>query len=266
MHQQTAQLSRMKRWVVAWMSLAALVLLVVGLYVQAPIWMVALWVVIPVALGLLLLVLSARTTTVPDGAYGITSHSARSEGQLIVDAPVERVIRVIPRVVDRLPRFSLVELTEAGAELTVKGNMKTWGERITVELRPASPTSTEVRAQCEPTIRTTLIDYGQGAADLRTLLGALEEHTGEDGHSLLEDEVPAAPSSQGPARPQAAMGRTGKITRLVVSYLTFMALCGVVGYFLLGEAVWLPLVISFGGFLVPAALIVSQQRKRTNGR
>jgi hypothetical protein len=266
MHQQTAQPPRMKRWVVAWMSLATLVLLVIGLYIQAPIWMVALWVVIPLVLGLLLLILSARTTTAPDGAYGITSHSARSEGQLAVGASVEQVVRVLPRVIDRLPRFSLVELTEAGAELTAKGNMKTWGERIMLELHPASPTSTEIRARCEPTVATTLIDYGQGAADLRALLGALEEHTGEDGHSLFEDERPAAPSSEAPARPQAAMSRTGKITQLVVSYLAFLALCGVVGYFLLGESVWLPLVVSFGGFLVAVAVTVSQQRKRTNGR
>jgi hypothetical protein len=248
------------------MSLATPVLLVVGLSVQAPIGMVALWAVIPVVLGLPLLVLSARTTTAPDRACGITSHSARSEGQLIVGVPAERVVRVIPRVVDGLPRFRLVELTEAGAELAVNGNMKTWGERITAELRPTSPTGTEVRARCEPTVGRTSIDDGQGAADLRALLGALEEHTGEHRHSVLEEDVPAAPCPQGPARPRGAMGRTGKVTRLVVSYPAFMALCRVVGYALLGEAVWLPLVISVGDFLAPAAVIVSQQRKGANGR
>lgn len=96
--------------------------------------------------------------------------------------PVEQVLRSVRKAVEDLPRYTLVELSGVQAQLTARMNMKSWGERITLRFRPLDPTRTEIQAQCEPRLGTTMVDYGQGAKDLRTLLGAIEQHISHDEH------------------------------------------------------------------------------------
>ena len=169
------------RWsALLWFLPATLILLVVGIWTQMPWWVTALWVAIPLAFGLVIGVLGGRRTSAPDGAYGITSQTARSEGRLSVDVPVEQVVRTVREAVETLPRFTVVELSGTGAQLTARMNMKTWGERITLRFHPLEPARTEIEALCEPRLGTTLVDYGQGAKDLRTLLGAIEQRTARD--------------------------------------------------------------------------------------
>jgi hypothetical protein len=182
MHQTNVPPSRFRWSALLWFLPATLFLLVVGIWTEMPWWVTALWVAVPVAFGLVIGVLGGRRTSVPDGAYGITSQSARSEGRLSVDVPVERVARTVREAVEALPRFALVELSGTGAQLRARMNMKTWGERITLRFHPLESARTEIEALCEPRLGTTLVDYGQGAKDLRTLLGAIEQRTTRDQH------------------------------------------------------------------------------------
>ena len=171
------------RWsALLWFLPAALVLLAVGIWAEQPWWVLALWVVVPLGFCVVIGMLGGRRTSAPDHAYGITSQGAHSEGRLEVDMPVEQVLRSLRQVVEDLPRFTLVELSGTQAQLTARMNMKSWGERITLHFHPLDPTRTEIEARCEPRLGTTMVDYGQGAKDLRTLLGAIEQHTARNQH------------------------------------------------------------------------------------
>ena len=92
------------------------------------------------------------------------------------------MLRSLRQVVEDLTRFTLVELSGTQAQLTARMNMKSWGERITLRFHPLDLTRTEIEARCEPRLGTTMVDYGQGAKDLRTLLGAIEQHTARNQH------------------------------------------------------------------------------------
>lgn len=95
---------------------------------------------------------------------------------------MEQVLPSLHQVVEDVPRFTLVELSGAQAQLTARMNMKSWGEQITFHFHPLEPARTQIQAQCEPRLGTTMVDYGQGAKDLRTLLGAIEQHTAQEKH------------------------------------------------------------------------------------
>lgn len=171
------------RWsALLWFLPAALVLLAVGIWAERPWWALALWVAIPVGFGVVIGVLGGRRTSALGSAYGITSQGARSQGRLEMGVPVEQVMRSLREAVEQLPRYTLVELSGVQAQLTARMNMKSWGERITLRFHPLEPTHTQIEAQCEPRLGTTMVDYGQGAKDLRTLLGAIEQHTARDKH------------------------------------------------------------------------------------
>ena len=155
MHQSQTPPSRFRWSALLWFLPAALVLLGVGIWAQTQWWVVAVWVAIPVLCGVLIGVFGGRRTEAADGAYGITSQGARSEGRLSVQAPVEQVMGAVRQAAEALPRFTVVEVSEAGAQLTASMNMKTWGERITLRFRPAAPDRIEIEALCEPRLSTT---------------------------------------------------------------------------------------------------------------
>jgi carbon starvation protein CstA len=78
MHESKLSPSRFRWTALLWFLPAALVLLVVGIWAQAPWWVVALWMTVPLALGVTIGVFGGRRTTVADGAYGITSQGEPS--------------------------------------------------------------------------------------------------------------------------------------------------------------------------------------------
>lgn len=164
------------RWsVLLWVLLIALVVLIIGIWAELSWGMTIGMMAIPVAAGLLLAALGGRRTQAPDDVYGIASQGARSEGRLTIALPVSRVPRAVEDATQGKLPLSLVSLSETGAELSRGVTLKTWGERITLEFRPIAPEQTEITARCEPKLGTTMVDYGQGAQDLRLLLGAIEE-------------------------------------------------------------------------------------------
>ncbi|MGX5360311.1 hypothetical protein [Kocuria sp. KH4] len=127
MDQSQTSFSRFRWSALLWFLPAALVLLLVGIWVETQWWVVAVWVAIPVLFGVIIGVFGGRRTAMADGTYGITSQGARSEGRLSVEAPVEQVMAAVRRAGEGLPRFTLVEVSDTGAQLTASMNMKTWG-------------------------------------------------------------------------------------------------------------------------------------------
>lgn len=59
------------------------------------------------------------------------------------------------------------------AVLDTVANWATWGERMTISLGVAGMTSTSVAVRVEPKVRTTIIDWGQGARDIGLLYARL---------------------------------------------------------------------------------------------
>lgn len=174
------------RPVVPWKALLLLetpgVFVLVGICVWAgyPWEVVAMLAAIPVVILLLAILLSRRTTRARDGAYGLTTQGAHSEASLTLDLPVERVVRVVDDASHTIRRPQRKKLSPAGAEFDSPSNFKTWGMRIILEYRSITPGRTLITARAEPKLSLTVIDYGQGARDIRTLLGAIERRASWD--------------------------------------------------------------------------------------
>ncbi|OAA23230.1 hypothetical protein UG55_103918 [Frankia sp. EI5c] len=56
---------------------------------------------------------------------------------------------------------------------------RSWGERITVELRPVE-SITRVTIRSRPRVRTTLVDYGRGRRNVEYLVRTLQHDTGDE--------------------------------------------------------------------------------------
>lgn len=108
--------------------------------------------------------------------YDISTRLARSTGVLTVPASVDEVVRAIADLSKIVTWLRPVHLSTAGAEFKRDLNFWTWGLRITLSFRPLGPDRTHISAKAVPKLPTTLFDWGQGARDLRTLLGAIGHH------------------------------------------------------------------------------------------
>ena len=159
-----------------WFLAAVLLLLLIGVWTETQWWQLMTWVIVPVMVAVIISAVSSRRTVDPDGAYGITTRWARSVARLTVEASTDQVMAAVKHSAEEWPRFTAVEVSATGARLAAQMNLKTWGERITLRFRPTAWGGIEIDALCEPSWGITLIDYGQGAADLRQLLRAIEHH------------------------------------------------------------------------------------------
>ncbi|WP_129661479.1 hypothetical protein [Rothia halotolerans] len=136
---------------------------------------------LPPLLGLLLLVLlGARRTSAPNGAYGIAGRGARSEGRVEVPAGLDDVPSLLEDAVARIPSLRVESLSPATARVTRGLSWWSWGERITLRCRPVGEGFIEISARCAPTFWLTVYDWGQGAADLELLFGELEREASRD--------------------------------------------------------------------------------------
>lgn len=140
----------------------------------------AVLVAIPVALLLLTVGLGYRKTRARDGAYGITTRGAYSEATLTLDLPLDRVVRVVDDASHTLRQPRRTKLSAAGAEFDSSTSFWTWGSRIIFEFQSVAPNRTVITARAEPKLSTMVTDYGQGARDLRALLGAVERRAAWD--------------------------------------------------------------------------------------
>ena len=99
---------------------------------------------------------------------------------LIVPVSVDEVVRVVDELTRGLRQPRPVNLSAAGAEFNRQMNLKTWGMRITLRFRPLRSDQTLIWAGCQPKLRTTIWDWGQGRSDLLALLTAIDNVTSSD--------------------------------------------------------------------------------------
>ncbi|WIG18792.1 hypothetical protein [Kocuria rosea] len=157
-----------------------LFILGVSLWAGLPWQETALLTAAPMGLALLAVLLGYRKTRARDGAYGITTQGATSEASLILELPAERVVRVVDDASHTIRQPRRTKLSLAGAEFDSSSSFKTWGMRIILEFHPVAQNRTLITARAEPKLSLTVIDYGQGAKDLRTLMGAIERRASWD--------------------------------------------------------------------------------------
>ncbi|GAA4668173.1 hypothetical protein [Frondihabitans cladoniiphilus] len=99
----------------------------------------------------------------------VSSSRARSSATFPIATPRESLPALISEVVRTSRRFKLKAATAAAATLTVGFNWRVWAGVIELSFTPGQGSWTQVEASWRPTVATTVLDYGQGARDLRRL-------------------------------------------------------------------------------------------------
>lgn len=99
----------------------------------------------------------------------ILTQRGRATAHFTIDGTVEQVRARVKAMVERERRFRWREGGDETVVLDTAANWATWGERMTITLGVAGMTSTSVMVRVEPKVRTTVIDWGQGARDIGLL-------------------------------------------------------------------------------------------------
>lgn len=99
----------------------------------------------------------------------VSSSRARSTAIFPLATAGESLPAIIAEVARTSRRFRLKAATETGATLTVGFTWRAWAGVIELDFTPGQGSWTQVEAHWRPTVATTVLDYGQGAKDLRRL-------------------------------------------------------------------------------------------------
>jgi hypothetical protein len=99
----------------------------------------------------------------------VSSSRARSSATFPIKTTRESLPVVLSEAVRTSRRFKLKDATADGATLTVGFTWRVWAGVIDLSFAPGQGGWTQVEASWRPTVATTVIDYGQGAKDLRRL-------------------------------------------------------------------------------------------------
>ena len=159
------------------LSIAALLYLAAGIFFGLNQWITVVIVAVPVAFMVITALLSRRTRTSDDGEFHIETRGATSEGQMHVDIPVESLPAVIQQALRGMRRFRIRDISEAGAEIRSSWTFKAWGEDLTLTFERTGANQTRIKGVCTPVVRSTAIDWGQGASDLRSVFKAIDNQT-----------------------------------------------------------------------------------------
>ncbi|MCQ1987606.1 hypothetical protein [Arthrobacter sp. zg-Y844] len=103
----------------------------------------------------------------------ITSKRARGRGELVISAPVAALPPAVERAAHRLPKMTLTGVWQERAEFSVGMTWKSYGSNIVLTFEPVDAGTTRVVATSTPAVPTTLMDWGQGKADLAEVLNAV---------------------------------------------------------------------------------------------
>ncbi|GAA4265171.1 hypothetical protein [Frondihabitans peucedani] len=104
-----------------------------------------------------------------DNDLMVSSSRARSSATFPIKTTRESLPAVLSEVIRTSRRFKLKAATEDAATLTVGFTWRVWAGVIELSFAPGKGGWTQVEASWRPTVTTTVIDYGQGAKDLRRL-------------------------------------------------------------------------------------------------
>jgi hypothetical protein len=160
------------------LMVAALILLLAGVFLGLEPWATAIMVAVPVGMALVFALLARRTHDIEDAGAQITSRNAVSEGEAVIEAPVADLPTIVQRAVGGMRRFRILHVSGQGARIKASWTLKTWGEDISLTFEDIDSRSSRISAVCTPTYSPTIIDYGQGASDLHHLLQEIRKQTG----------------------------------------------------------------------------------------
>lgn len=161
-------------FLIVWLAVMVSFLIATAVWTEMSPWVIFIWVAMPTVAAVLIFIGAGRRGSVSGDSYEISFRSARAEGRLAVDLRIDEVPAAIEQVVAQQPRFSAVELTGEHAEIRGRMNFKTWGMTTHLKYRSLNPEQVEITAFCEPRLGTTLVDYGQGRQDIRSIFQGLE--------------------------------------------------------------------------------------------
>ncbi|RPE76054.1 MULTISPECIES: hypothetical protein [unclassified Frondihabitans] len=99
----------------------------------------------------------------------VSRSGARSSATFSIKTTRESLPALISEVIRTSRRFKLKAARADGATLTVGFTWRVWAGVIELSFAPVQGGWAEVEASWRPTVTTTVIDYGQGAKDLRRL-------------------------------------------------------------------------------------------------
>lgn len=126
----------------------------------------------------------------------VTTSAARSSAEWELAMPLEEAHQRILRAVAGMPRVRVRSVGEERIELSVLGNFYSWGEVVTIELTPVAG-GTGLRVRTSPTVPFTVVDWGEGARDIRALHAAVaHDDGGGGGEADLAGRSTGEPSQQ----------------------------------------------------------------------
>lgn len=156
------------------LTAAALVLLAAGIFIGWNQWITVVIVAVPIVIMAAFALLSGRSRIIDEGEFHIESRGSSSEGQMHVDVPVESLPAVIQQAVTGMRRFRIRNISDAGAEIRTSWTMKAWGEDLVLTFEGTGASQTLVKGVAKPVVRSTAVDWGQGASDLRSVFKAID--------------------------------------------------------------------------------------------
>jgi hypothetical protein len=102
-------------------------------------------------------------------------NGVRGSGGFRVDVGVEAFEDLVGELVRSSVRFDLLDARPGHAVIIARPTHRSWGERIEVTYAELDANTTDVLLSVEPTVKTTLVDLGQGEKDIRAVADRLAE-------------------------------------------------------------------------------------------
>jgi len=103
----------------------------------------------------------------------VTTSAARSTTTFLLEVDAAHMPAILEKAVAGVPRLRLQNASADAATLSVGLSWRAWGGIMFVTCCAEGAATTRVTAKWEPSFPLTVIDWGQGADDLRLLHGAL---------------------------------------------------------------------------------------------
>jgi hypothetical protein len=99
----------------------------------------------------------------------VSTSRARSSAVFPLQTSATAIPGMLSEITQTSGRFKLKGATGESATLTVGFTWRAWAGEIELHFSEARDGWTRVEAKWRPTVITTVVDYGQGAKDLRQL-------------------------------------------------------------------------------------------------
>jgi hypothetical protein len=99
-----------------------------------------------------------------------------AEETVTLQQPVAEAYQRCLNATDALPGSKVKSADEAAnrVELKTKMSMKSWGEKVALELSPEGEGVTKVQVTSKPSVPVTMADYGKNQSNVNDVVGWLQ--------------------------------------------------------------------------------------------